>query len=239
MIDYDHSKNVHTAVGARTAMSVIFDDGMPQSLLDVGCGAGMWLAAAETLGITDFLGVDGIAVPSDQLKVSDSRIRQQDLQGSWDLGRRFDVALCLEVAEHLDAAYARTLIGALVSHSDRVVFSAACPGQSGQHHVNGQWPAYWQQLFNEHGFTCTDDIRWKIWDVQAIEPWYRQNMFMARRNLVLAGTEPRLRAVIHPAMIGYFEGAAVAEAAGRGAIGWRRLKARFHSLWPGSREGSP
>jgi len=80
------------------------------------------------------------------------------LTRSWDLKRKFDAVLCLEVAEHLDSAFAPTLIDALIKHGNLIYFSAACPGQTGQHHVNCQWPVYWQQLFNERGFACEDDL---------------------------------------------------------------------------------
>jgi hypothetical protein len=104
----------------------------------------------------------------------------------------------LEVAEHLEEIHADLLIEMLTDHADGVVFSAACPGQEGQHHVNCQWPVYWQRLFNEHGFTCRDELRWQIWDDTRVEPWYRQNIFTARRSPEQAGQEPRLRSVVHP-----------------------------------------
>jgi hypothetical protein len=107
----------------------------------------------------------------------------------------------LEVAEHLDEKFAGNLIEALTTHADWVVFGAAGMEQTGQHHVNCQWPAYWQKLFNEHGFVCADDIRWLIWDDERIEPWYRQNIFTARRNPLQAGKEPRIAPVVHPAIM--------------------------------------
>ena len=103
------------------------------------------------LGITDVTGVDGVEVPADKLEIPASHRRTQDLTRSWNLGRRFDMALCLEVGEHLDELHSGTLVDALVRHSDLIVFSAACPGQSGQHHVNCQWPEYWQAKFNDAG----------------------------------------------------------------------------------------
>jgi hypothetical protein len=125
---------------------------------------------------------------------------QQDLTADWRLGRRFSAILCLEVAEHLDSRFEKTLIRSLTDHSDLVVFSAACPGQPGQHHVNCQWPAHWQSIFNSLGFSCSDEIRWDLWAFQEIEPWYRQNMFMAWYDPMHAGKEARIRPVIHPAM---------------------------------------
>ncbi len=199
-IDYNHSSNIHTLEGPQVVLPVIMDIIRAKSLLDVGCGIGTWLKAAQKSGITDIFGVEGATMPPEQLLVSPSLFRQQDLTRPWNLGRRFEAALCLEVAEHLDGQYAGVLIDALATHSDCVVFSAACPGQPGQHHVNCQWPAYWQKLFNERGFVCTDEVRWRIWDDERIEPWYRQNLFVARRNAGEAGREPRLPAVMHPAI---------------------------------------
>jgi hypothetical protein len=114
------------------------------------------------------------------------------------LDRRFDLVLCLEVAEHLEGAQAEILIDSLVCHSDVVLFSGAAPGQPGQHHVNCQWPEYWQHLFNTRGYVCSDRIRWTIWNDSRVEPWYRQNIFVASLNPTAAGKEPRILPVRHP-----------------------------------------
>src|SRR6185437_3722679 len=135
-IEYEHSQNTHELPGPLAAFSTIFAGSKPQSLLDVGCGVGTWLKAAQESGVEDIVGVDGIDTPSTRFLVSTSFFRQQDLTRSWNLGRRFDAAICLEVAEHLDEQYATILVDSLATHSDHIVFGAACPGQSGQHHVN-------------------------------------------------------------------------------------------------------
>jgi hypothetical protein len=159
------------------------------------------MKAGLDFGIAEVVGLDGVEIPPDKLHVPREKIRRQDLTQPWTIGIKFEAALCLEVAEHLDSAVAPTLISALVKHSERIYFSAACPGQPGQHHVNCQWPAYWQKLFNQHGFVCDDSLRWQIWDDSRIEPWYRQNIFSARYDAATAGREPRIRAVIHPEVL--------------------------------------
>lgn len=198
-INYVHARNTHTLEGAKRALSIIFRSGVPASLLDVGAGTGTWLRAAFDLGITDCLGIDGI-MADEQLHVPKETIRIFDLRQSFDLGRRYDVAISLEVAEHLPASSAETLINSIVRHSDKILFSAAIPGQAGDHHINCQWPDYWQALFNKRGFFCDDSARWAIWDDPLVEPWYRQNMFWAHRDHDKAGNEPRVRRIVHPDM---------------------------------------
>jgi 2-polyprenyl-3-methyl-5-hydroxy-6-metoxy-1,4-benzoquinol methylase len=161
-IDYNHAKTPHTVGGATATLSVLMGVSIPASVLDVGCGTGTWLRAATELGVGDGLGIDGVVVPEDALHVPRSHIKVLDLSSPFDLGRRFDMVLCLEVAEHLPESAARGLISSIVLHSDSVLFSAACPGQPGQHHVNCRWPQYWQEQFNSLGFVCNDTARWKI-----------------------------------------------------------------------------
>ena len=198
-IDYDHSANLHTIDGPRAALPKLFPFGLPESILDVGCGTGTWLRAAIDSGISDVIGIDGVEIPPDQLLFPPDKFHCRDLGAPVDLGRRFELVICLEVAEHLEQGSGRILIRTLTQHADVILFSAACPGQFGQHHVNCQWPEYWQALFNSEGYACDDSPRWTIWDDSMIEGWYRQNIFMARRDPD-AGREPRIKSIIHPEM---------------------------------------
>jgi SAM-dependent methyltransferase len=199
-IDYSHSQNVHTLKGPMAAFPRLFPQGMPTSILDVGCGNGTWLRAASNLGVPDVFGVDGVETSPQKLLFDPKQFKRYDLTALIELGRRFEVVLCLEVAEHLEATVAPVLVESLTKHSDKVVFSAACPGQPGQHHVNCQWPEYWQALFNARGYACEDSLRWQIWSVKDIEPWYRQNLFIAVKDFSTAGKEERIRPVVHPDM---------------------------------------
>jgi SAM-dependent methyltransferase len=197
-VEYDHSLNVHTLEGPRAALPQFFPDEKPQSILDVGCGNGTWLNAAIEFGIRDVVGVDGVKIPRERLHVARNLIKIHNLTRPWNLNKKFDAVICLEVAEHLDCDHADSLIASLVRHGEKIFFSAACPEQLGQHHVNCQWPSYWQHLFNLHGYVCEDKLRWEIWDDSRIEPWYRQNLFVARKAPEIAGRETRIKSVVHP-----------------------------------------
>jgi SAM-dependent methyltransferase len=200
-IDYEHNKNIHTLSGARLALKEILSGLTFTSLLDVGCGTGTWLKAALELGLDDIFGIDGVDINPADLLIPSERFKCHDLTTSLKLDRKYDLVLCFEVAEHLEEESGRLLIKTITDHSDNILFSAACPGQEGQNHINCQWPIYWQRIFNEQGYVCDDAVRWRIWTIQEIEPWYRQNMFLATRDMEKAGLEERIASVIHPEMI--------------------------------------
>lgn len=208
-IEYSHSQNLHSLEGPQSALTELFQTEVPHSLLDVGCGTGTWIRAAKEAGVQKCFGVDGVNIAAADLLFPEADFLVQDLTKPWNLQQRFDVVLCLEVGEHLDAIHAVNLVHSLTQHADTVYFSAACPDQPGQHHVNCQWPAYWQELFNRNGFACSDHIRWQIWDREEIEPWYRQNLFQAVKNEELAGSEKRIQPVVHPALLPYLIDSAV------------------------------
>jgi Methyltransferase domain len=196
-IDYQHSADLGGIASAEAALTAVSPFA---SMLDVGCGGGPWMRAAMMRGVEDVRGVEGIIVHDEARHVPRDLIDIRDLTQPLNLGRKFELVVCLEVAEHLDARHASTLVKSLAAHGDYVLFSAACPGQAGTHHVNCQWPSYWQGMFNANGFACYDTIRWRLWNTKIIYPWYRQNLFEAHRSTE-AGREPRIPAVVHPDML--------------------------------------
>lgn len=205
-VTYDHRKSPHSRSGPAEALPILLGGKLPTSMLDVGCGRGTWLKAAIDLGIEDVIGIDGVKIVADQLFFPHDCFLVRNLEQPFDLGRRFDLVICLEVGEHLSLAGGRSLVSSLIRHADRIMFGAAIPGQPGQHHINCQWPSQWQELFNAQGFACCDDVRWRIWSNSGIEPWYRQNIFEAVRDEANAGREPRIADVVHPAMLPVMNG---------------------------------
>jgi SAM-dependent methyltransferase len=148
------------------------------SVLDVGCGRGAWLAVWRRLGVEAVTGVDGDYVDRSQLLIPAGSFQPRDLTEALDLGARFDLVQCLEVAEHLPPESGSRLVDSLVHHGDLVLFSAAPKGQGGDHHVNEQDYEHWRRLFARHGFVAVDYLRPIVLRDGGIERWYRYNAFL-------------------------------------------------------------
>ena len=195
---------------ARRIVPWLLDLLHPESVVDVGCGTGAWLAVFGECGVRDLLGIDG-HFNEKLLDVSSRRYLVHDLEKPIQLQRRFELVVSLEVAEHLPMESAEVFVRSLASLGDVVVFSAAVPGQGGTHHVNEQWPDYWIKCFEEIGYRAVDCFRSRFWTDEGIDWWYRQNLFLfvaesrLRRDPEfeqrLAGVEiPLPTRVVHPAM---------------------------------------
>ena len=171
-----------SASSAREVVSLVADLLHPQSVLDVGCGVGTWLAAWKENDLDDYLGVDGTYIHTDQLLIPAEKFLAADLEKPLRLQRKFDLIMSLEVAEHIRPEHAETFIKSLCLHGDLILFSAAIPSQGGVNHVNEQYPAYWARLFSVNGFTGYDCIRSKIWLNKKIDTCYRQNLLFFVRD---------------------------------------------------------
>ncbi len=201
MINYDHSFNLHTSKAPQAIVKHIVRRYETSSVLDVGCGTGEWLNEFANCDVNHIFGIDGIGIDSRYFAIDRSFFQLIDLRNEWNLRRRYDLVLCLEVAEHLPSESSKCLVRSLCSHADIVLFSAACPNQGGQGHINCQWPSYWQERFNECGYVCEDSLRPLIWNATFPEYWYKQNIFIAKSSSELAGREPRILPYVHPQLL--------------------------------------
>lgn len=174
----------------------------PASVIDIGCGIGSWLVSFREAGIIDITGVDGHWVEEYELAIPREKMRFADLSQPIALGRKFDLAISMEVAEHIPASSAGVYVDTLVGASDMVLFSAAIPGQGGKGHVNEQWLEYWDALFCARDFAGFDVIRPRIWNDHRISVWYRQNtvLFVRSGRVAEAGVLPvqGVRSMVHP-----------------------------------------
>lgn len=175
---------------AHRVLPIVFDLAKPASVVDVGCGDGTWLSVVANLGVTDTWGLDGDYVDRGTLQFPRERFQSVDLTRPFALQRRFDLAISLEVAEHLPSTSAAGFVQSLVGLADIVLFSAAIPFQGGVHHINERWQDYWASLFEANGYCALDAVRGGIWESEEVNWWYAQNTLLyAKREILDARPE--------------------------------------------------
>lgn len=159
--------------------SLLTDELRPQSVLDVGCGIGTWLRAFLDAEVETVVGVDGPYVDPSQLLIPADRFVPWDLTRPLALPDRlpqtFDLAISMEVGEHLPEAASRTLVWTLTARAPIVLFSAAIPHQGGTDHINEQWPTYWARRFADEGYLTVDRLRPTLWGDDRVAYYYVQN----------------------------------------------------------------
>jgi hypothetical protein len=163
---------------ARAVLPFVLDIVKPCSIVDFGCGTGTWLHAAKGLGVQRVMGIEGDWARGARSLLQSEELCIRDLNGRVVLKERFDLAISLEVAEHLEPARALGFVEDLCAASRVVLFGAAIPGQGGTGHLNEQWQSYWAGLFSSLGYDCLDVVRPRFWTTSEVLPWYKQNAFL-------------------------------------------------------------
>jgi hypothetical protein len=156
------------------------------SVIDIGCGIGEW-----NNGNPLYIGVD-YKSPRKHLLIPEENYIDCDFEQSFPVfDKKFDLCICLEVAEHLTEGRADELVKALCSYSDMVLFGAAIKYQGGEGHLNEQLQTYWGDKFWNEGYGV--EIDYPLADEKEISVWYRQNT-----NLFIKGARRRVKDFVLP-----------------------------------------
>ncbi len=162
----------------------------PKSLVDVGCGTGHFVKWCDDHDIEAF-GIEG-SVWAVEHAIGKCVIQMDLRQKGFAVEhcRKFDLAISIEVAEHIEKEYAGVFVDTLCALSDTVVMTAAPPGQGGTMHVNEQeWP-YWRDLFsNRHYYfdavttgKLKDRIRLATIEGHHVATWFAKNIMVWRAD---------------------------------------------------------
>ncbi len=190
--------------------------GAPQSYLDLGSGTGAMVNMARKIG-ADAYGVDLISKgPGNEhwfiqhdlteplwLDQTEAGYRAGDwLSRKWlnqGYGIHFDLITCLEVAEHLPMDAHETLVDTIARHlrpmpnyeeqSGLLLFSAAPPGQAGEHHIGCRPARDWRSMFHERGLSYREDLTRQLAHLIAFvsgpaSHWLAANLSVYDRGLV-------------------------------------------------------
>lgn len=171
------------------------------SVLDVGCGRGVWLGQWLRRGATSVVGVDGPYVDVSRLAIPQSSFVARDLAEPFSLDRTFDLVQSLEVAEHIREDRADTFVDNLTRHGTLILFSAAIPGQGGEHHVNEQPWEYWRRKFATRDYEVFDFLRPRVRNDESIYFCYRFNSFIYGHRSIVDALPASVRASRVPAEV--------------------------------------
>ncbi|MFA7169473.1 MAG: class I SAM-dependent methyltransferase [Candidatus Paceibacterota bacterium] len=158
----------------------------PKSVIDIGCGIGIYLKEFSKRGV-EILGYDN-SPEAIRSSLVGEKIKFQDLRKPLILERKFDLCLCVEVAEHLPSESVSTLVETLSGLSNVIFFTAATPGQGSLEigHINEQPNEYWIEKFAEHHFMIdkemTENIRKEMKEENVIW-WVVRNLIIFKKNL--------------------------------------------------------
>lgn len=151
----------------------------PKSIIDIGCGQGVWLD--EFLKIYEFEKIVAVDSKVSNFKyIADNKkikILRIDLEEEVIPKQSCDLAICLEVLEHLSENSA-IRVAEYLSNSKLVVFSAATPGQGGTGHINEKPTKFWQNFFEERGFFTADIVRPQLITIEDVPNYYRNNILV-------------------------------------------------------------
>jgi SAM-dependent methyltransferase len=170
-----------------------------RSVLDIGCGRGVWLAQWLRRGATTVVGVDGPYIDGSRLAIPQPSFVARDLAATFSLDRQFDLVQSLEVAEHVSESCADIFVDNVVRHGKLVLFSAAVPGQGGEHHVNEQPWEYWRRKFAARGYEVFDHLRPRVRSDDSIYFCYRFNSFVFAHQSIVETLPAAIRAAHVPA----------------------------------------
>lgn len=167
---------------ARVLLALLHGWWQPRSVLDIGCGRGAWLAAWRELGVPELLGIDGPWNAQERLLDPTIPFRAADLEKPLVLTERYDLAMSIELVEHLSPPAGEAIVRSLAAAADVVLFSAAYLGQGGVNHINECQHSHWGAMFAAQGFRIFDAFRPRLWGDERVQPWHRANAFLHVRD---------------------------------------------------------
>jgi SAM-dependent methyltransferase len=155
----------------------------PASVVDVGCGTGALLAALQRAGL-ECLGLDYSEASLRMAQARGLRVEKLDLCSASPGPRHFDVAISVEVAEHLPERCVDRYVDYLCHLAPAIVFTAATPGQGGWAHLNEQPHEFWIAKFRDRGFELVQEVseRWRHqWKRSNVAWFYHTNVMILHR----------------------------------------------------------
>lgn len=166
-------------------------------------GNGVWLAAAEKLGVHRLLGISNPDGVDRAACLDPTHLKTIDLtQVKVSLPQAADLVICIDFIQKLPAVRAKDFVADLCVSAPRILFCAPTPHGAPLSEENLQWPSYWASQFAAMGFYPDLSYRLRIWPDRLISPLLRQNslLYVKRSSRFKPNYPLEALDLIHPAL---------------------------------------
>jgi hypothetical protein len=129
----------------------------PSTFLDFGCSTGLYMKEVQTVLPT--IPTVGFEFSQDAVDCALCKnIYQTDLTEDVHIVKNPNtLGLCLEVLEHIEDIHWKQVLTNMTHSCDKLIFSAAVPGQGGTGHINCRPKIDWIKRFHELGWVVDLD----------------------------------------------------------------------------------
>lgn len=159
------------------ALARFFINEKAESVVDFGCGMGEYVKVLQNQDIC----TEGYDGNPDTVKLTDGLAQVIDLSQPFDLGKKFDWVLSIEVGEHIPKKFEKKFIENLHIHNVKgIVLSWAVKGQGGFGHFNEQNNDYIKKVMMEYGY-CNDVEAENQLRNQSTLPWFKNTIMVFRK----------------------------------------------------------
>ena len=178
-LEYYRELNREEESQAKALAEAITELYHPQTVVDLGCATGLYLAPfkCEIAGFD----ISPAAFEDEVRRVSRDKVGLLDLTTPVLFRPKSDIALCLEVVEHIGSERVGPLVANICQASDTIIMTAAPPGQAGLNHINCQPQSYWEAKFADHGFKRDYHDEYQL----AFRVWQVPHTLWLVRNLMV------------------------------------------------------
>jgi len=154
------------------ASLIIYNFFKPSSIVDFGAANGFYLYQPLRKGC-DVLGIEGTVHWLNPMakRIGRKNCLIQDMRKSFDLGKVFDLAISIEMLEHLENEFAEVAVENIVKHGKAFLITASSH-KGGYYHENPRDKDFWINLFESNGVVFN-----------SVETSYLQHQFKNIRNL--------------------------------------------------------
>ena len=150
----------------------------PQTVLDIGCGPGIYVDALRDHGI------EAIGIDTDKRIEGKPHLKKESL---FETNSTAEVVICLEVAEHISKDMSEQVANCVadcVIPDGILIWTAAKPGQGGTGHINCQPKDYWVQRLSNYGLQRDELLETQLLDYAKsgyYMGWFLQNLIVFRK----------------------------------------------------------